>query len=181
MAADIRLANDIRLLFMARSAVKMVSGRAMNSLFARFTRLLMLALILSVAAVQPAAAQQDTGPSVLRDTETELLFKQMSLPLIQAAGLDPHNVNVVLLNDPEINAFVATGQTVYVQSGLLVATDNVDQLQGVVAHELGHVIAGDSIRSAGGAREATRNHHPLARPWRPPRSRPGPARPEWAS
>ncbi len=62
---------------------------------------------------------------------------------------------MVLLNDPEINAFVATGQTVYVQSGLLEATDNVNQLQGVVAHELGHVIAGDAIRSGQGRREAT--------------------------
>ncbi|HET7281762.1 MAG TPA: M48 family metalloprotease, partial [Sphingomicrobium sp.] len=94
-----------------------------------------------MATVQPALAQQqqDAGPSVLRDTETELLFKEMTLPLIRAAGLDPHSVNVVLLNDPEINAFVSTGQTVYVQSGLLEATDNVNQLQGVVAHELGHV------------------------------------------
>jgi predicted Zn-dependent protease len=136
----------------------MLSGRAMNSLFARLARLFMLALILVTAAVQPALAQQqqqDAGPSVLRDTETELLFKQMSLPLIRAGGLDPNSVNVVLLNDPEINAFVATGQTVYVQSGLLEATDNVNQLQGVVAHELGHVIAGDSIRSGQGAKEAT--------------------------
>ncbi len=31
----------------------------------------------------------------------------MSRPLIQAAGLDPANVKVVLVNDPEINAFVA--------------------------------------------------------------------------
>ena len=111
----------------------------MNSPLARFVRLVMVALVLVTASVQPAGAQSDAGPSVLRDTETELLFKQMSLPLIQAAGLDPRSVNVVLLNDSEINAFVATGQTVYIQSGLLEATDNVDQLQGVVAHELGHV------------------------------------------
>ena len=127
----------------------------MNAPFARLTRLLMLALMLSTLAVRPAFAQADSGPSVLRDTETELLFKQMSAPLIVAAGLDPRSVNVVLLNDPEINAFVATGQTVYVQSGLLEATDNVNQLQGVVAHELGHVIAGDAIRSGQGQREAT--------------------------
>jgi len=61
----------------------------------------------------------------------------------------------VLLNDPEINAFVATGQTVYVQSGLLEACDNVNQLQGVVAHELGHVVAGDAIRSGQGEKQAT--------------------------
>ena len=110
----------------------------------------MLALVLAVAAARPAAAQ-----SVLRDSETELLFRDISRPLITAAGLDPKSTNVALLNDPEINAFVATGQTVYIQSGLLVAADNVNQLQGVIAHELGHVAGGHSIRLASGASEAT--------------------------
>ena len=99
----------------------------------RLGRLLMLALLLAFAAARPAAAQ-----SVLRDSETELLFRDLSSPLITAAGLDPKATNVVLLNDQEINAFVATGQTVYIQSGLFVASDNVNQLQGVIAHELGH-------------------------------------------
>jgi len=115
----------------------------------------MMAVLLALATVRPAFAQGDSGPSVLRDTETELMFKEMARPLIVAGGLDPNSVNVVLLNDPEINAFVARGQIVYVQSGLLEATDNVNQLQGVVAHELGHVIAGDAIRAESGAKEAT--------------------------
>ena len=128
----------------------------MNSPIARFMRLVMLAVVLSMAAVRPAFAQQDdSGPSVLRDTETERLFNDMARPLVVAAGLDPNSVHVVLLNDPEINAFVATGQTVYVQSGLLEVTDNVNQLQGVVAHELGHVVAGDSIRAGQGMKQAT--------------------------
>jgi predicted Zn-dependent protease len=130
----------------------------MKSPLARFARLFMMAVLLVVATVQPALAQQDqgdAGPSVLRDTETELLFKDMSRPLIVAGGLDPNSVNVVLLNDPEINAFVATGQTVYLQSGLIQAADNVNQVQGVVAHELGHVIAGDAIRSGQGEKQAT--------------------------
>ena len=128
----------------------------MNSPLARLARLIMLVVVLSMAAVRPAFAQQEDGaPSVLRDTETERLFKDMSRPIIVAAGLYPNSVNVVLLNDPEINAFVATGQTVYVQSGLLEATDNLNQLQGVVAHELGHVVAGDAIRSGEGAKRAT--------------------------
>ena len=121
----------------------------------RFARLLMLALTLAVVGWQPVAAQQDSGPQVLRDTETELLFKDMSLPLVKAGGLDPNSVKVVLLNDPEINAFVSQGQTVYLQSGLIQAADNVNQVQGVVAHELGHVIAGDSIRSGQGEKQAT--------------------------
>jgi len=130
----------------------------MNSPVARFARAVMVALLLVVSVAQPAAAQDDSsggGPQILRDTESELLFKQMSQPLIVAAKLDPGSVNVVLLNDPEINAFVSQGQTVYIQSGLLLAADNVNQVQGVVAHELGHVVAGDAIRSQSGAKEAT--------------------------
>lgn len=128
----------------------------MKSALSRAMRAFMLALILTLSFAQTAAAtpDDDSGPSILRDTETELLFHDMSLPLIKAAGLDPEAVHVVLLNDPEINAFVATGQTVYVQSGLLLDCDNVNQLQGVVAHELGHVTAGDSIRSGEGERQA---------------------------
>jgi predicted Zn-dependent protease len=127
----------------------------MKSTVARSARLLMLALMLITASWQPALADDDSGPSILRDTETEQMFNAMSRPLMEAAGLDPASAHVVLLNDPEINAFVATGQTVYIQSGLLEAADNVNEVQGVVAHELGHVVAGDAIRSGQGARQAT--------------------------
>ena len=129
----------------------------MKSPVARFARLFMMVVLLAFATVQPAVAQSnsDSGPQVLRDTETELLFKDLSRPLIVAGGLAPNSVNVTLLNDPEINAFVSQGQTVYLQSGLIEAADNVNQVQGVVAHELGHVIAGDSIRSGQGEKQAT--------------------------
>ncbi|MEO7409782.1 MAG: M48 family metalloprotease, partial [Sphingomicrobium sp.] len=110
----------------------------------------MLGLVLVFAAIQPAAAQ-----SVLRDSETELLFRDMSRPLIQAAGLDPANVKIVLINDPEINAFVAGGQIVYIHSGLLTVADNANQVQGVIAHELGHVAGGHIIRIGEGAKAAT--------------------------
>ena len=116
----------------------------------RLVQLLMLGLVLFFAAARPAAAQ-----SLLRDSETELLFKDISDPLIEAAGLDPKSVKVVLINDPEINAFVAQGQVVYIHSGLLTASDNVNQLQGVIAHELGHVAGGHAIRIYDGANKAT--------------------------
>ena len=122
----------------------------MHAPLLRLVRLLMAALVLGLALVQPASAQ-----SILRDSETEVLFKDISKPLIEAAGLNPGSVDIVLLNDPEINAFVATGQKVYIQSGLLTSADNVNQLQGVIAHELGHVAGGHAIRIQEGAGEAT--------------------------
>lgn len=100
---------------------------------------------LALIAAQPALAQ-----SVLRDTETEAFFHDMAAPLISAAGLDPENVRVVLLNDPQINAFVAGGQTVYVNSGLIEAADKASEVQGVVAHELGHIAGGHIIRQGEG-------------------------------
>ena len=111
---------------------------------------LRIATTLAAAALtlQSAAAQ-----SILRDAETEALFRDISAPLIKAAGLDPANVDIVLINDPSINAFVAGGQAVYVNSGLINAADNANQVQGVIAHELGHVAGGHAI-SGGGAQAA---------------------------
>jgi predicted Zn-dependent protease len=62
---------------------------------------------------------------------------------------------VLVINNPEINAFVAGGQYVWVHSGLIAQADNVNQLQGVVAHELGHIEGGHIIRSGEGIKEAT--------------------------
>ncbi|HXG98980.1 MAG TPA: M48 family metalloprotease [Sphingomicrobium sp.] len=123
----------------------------MNLQASRLVRLLMLALALALAAAPPATAQ-----SILRDSETELLFREISKPIIEAAGLQPSNVRIVLINDPEINAFVSSGQAVYIHSGLLTATDNANQLQGVIAHELGHVVGGHAIRIKEGSGNATR-------------------------
>jgi predicted Zn-dependent protease len=113
-------------------------------------RLLMLLLVSFAAAARPAAAQ-----SILRDAETEALFRDMSRPLIEAAELRPENVQVVLIGDKSINAFVAGGQIVYLHSGLITAADNANEVQGVIAHELGHITGGHIIRGSEGAKAAT--------------------------
>ncbi len=97
-------------------------------------------LALSSLIAQPAAAE-----SILRDTETEAVLRDMTRPLIIAAGLDPRNVEIIIVNDPSINAFVAGGQVVFVNSGLITVADNANQVQGVVAHELGHMAGGHAV------------------------------------
>lgn len=112
---------------------------------------LCLALILSFCLLaRPAMAQQ-----ILRDAETEAFLMDISNPLIRAAGLDPRNAQVLLINDPSINAFVAGGQIVWIHSGLFTSADNVNQIQGVIAHELGHIEGGHVIRSSEGMKAAT--------------------------
>ncbi len=97
----------------------------------------MFALLLLVCVANPVAAQ-----SILRDAESEALLADMSRDIIRAANLSPANVRIVVLNDPSINAFVAGGQTVYIHSGLIDAASNANEVQGVIAHELGHITGG---------------------------------------
>ncbi|NKJ00183.1 M48 family metalloprotease [Novosphingobium sp. SG707] len=101
-------------------------------------------LAVCLLATTPAAAQ-----SVLRDAETEALFRDMASPLVRAAGLDPKNVDIVLVNDSSINAFVAGGQAVYIHSGLINEASSALEVQGVIAHELGHVVGGHAIDDRG--------------------------------
>jgi predicted Zn-dependent protease len=116
-----------------------------------FTARLAFLLILSFGlAARPAAAQ-----SILRDAETEAMFKDIAKPILEAAGLRPDNVQIVLLQDKSINAFVAGGQIVYIHSGLIAAADNANEVQGVIAHEVGHITGGHVIRIQEGMKVAT--------------------------
>ena len=113
-------------------------------------RLFAAAALACLALAQPAHAQ-----SILRDAETETLLADMTAPLITAAGLRPADVKVVLVNDDSINAFVAGGQIVYVHSGTLQAAKTANEVQGVIAHELGHITGGHVSLAGRGAQEAT--------------------------
>jgi len=102
----------------------------------------MLAVCVSfVIAAQPVAAQ-----SILRDAETEQLLLDLAAPIIEASELEPGNVELVLINDGSINAFVAGGQAIYVHSGLINEAETANEVQGVLAHELGHITAGHAVR-----------------------------------
>ena len=104
----------------------------------------------ALLAAQPAAAQ-----SILRDTETEAFFQDLAAPVVKAADLPAKNVDIALLSDRSINAFVAGGQAIYVHSGLIEKADTAAEVQGVLAHELGHITGGHIIRQGEGAKAAT--------------------------
>jgi predicted Zn-dependent protease len=110
--------------------------------------------VLAVLAALSLVAQPASAQSVLRDAETEALLNDLAAPLVQAAGLAPGNVEIVLVGDPSINAFVAGGQAVYIHSGLIEAADSAEEVQGVIAHELGHVTGGHVISSSQGMANA---------------------------
>ncbi|MBR4931737.1 MAG: M48 family metalloprotease [Alphaproteobacteria bacterium] len=87
--------------------------------------------------------------SVIRDTETEGVILTYIRQIFKAAGLNPNNAQVVLVNDSSINAFVAGGQAIFVHSGLITTAKTVDDLIFVLAHETGHIVGGHIVRGQG--------------------------------
>jgi len=93
-----------------------------------------------------AAAQLGPGESLIRDTEIEEVLRRDSIPVFQAAGIDPKGIQIVLIGAKEPNAAAGPG-VMMVTTSLILQADNPNQLQGVIAHEVGHLAGGHSFRS----------------------------------
>lgn len=105
-----------------------------------------------VAAMTLTAFAQ--AQSLIRDAEIEEMLSDFSTPIIRAAGLNPNNVDIFIVNDSSLNAFVTRGQNIFFHTGLINESGNPNQLKGVIAHEVGHIAGGHIVRSDYGARSA---------------------------
>lgn len=110
---------------------------------------------LSVVFAAQAFAQADKPLSFIRDTEIENYLRDLGRPIMQAAGLPLSNVSFVLVNDNNLNAFVAGGMNIYFNTGLLLQAANPDQLIGVLAHETGHIAGGHLVRGRAAMEKAS--------------------------
>lgn len=109
----------------------------------------MIAAFTLLMAAIPAQAQ-----SLIRDTEIEDMLKDFATPIVQAAGLNPESVDIYIVNDQTLNAFVTRGQNVFFHTGILTEFDTPNQLKGVMAHEVGHIASGHLARSGQSTRGA---------------------------
>lgn len=105
---------------------------------------LSMILALSLTLAMPVSAQAARG--VIRDAEIENLLREYLNPIFKAAGLKPRAIQMILIDDGSINAFVAGGQRIFIHTGLLLATKNPNQIIGVLAHETGHIAGGHLAR-----------------------------------
>jgi predicted Zn-dependent protease len=84
--------------------------------------------------------------SLIRDTEIEAILKADSKPILEAAGINPDSIEILIIGSRELNAFAGPGRMGFF-TGLILESENPNQLQGVIAHEVGHLAAGHSARS----------------------------------
>jgi len=113
------------------------------------------ALVLLAAFATPRWAAAQDAPGLIRDAEIENLVRDYATPLWKAAGLDADFVKVYLVNDQQINAFVAGGQRLFINTGLLMKADRPNMVIGVIAHETGHMAGGHLLRIQDALEDAT--------------------------
>src|SRR5690348_14596939 len=105
-----------------------------------------MVLAVPVRSFAPARAQEDAGdkggPPIVRDAEIEQLLKDYTQPILRAAGLANQNVRVVIINDPQFNAFVMDGRHIFINTGALLQAETPNEVIGVLAHETGHMAGG---------------------------------------
>ncbi len=103
---------------------------------------------LMVSVLVPAQVSAAAEPRIIiRDTEIENAISTWSEDVLRAGGMSGDQVRFVLIQSPDINAFVAGGANIFIYTGLIGKTDNPQELVGVIAHELGHIAGGHLSRT----------------------------------
>lgn len=101
----------------------------------------------AAAAVLASAmlALSASAQGLIRDTEIEATLREWTNPILEVAGLVPEDVQIFIINDPSLNAFVANGQRIHMHTGLLIEAENAAQIKGVIGHETCHIACGHTV------------------------------------
>jgi len=108
-------------------------------------RTLLKATLLALATLTISVTATAQG---LRDAEIEAILREFTDPILEAANLVPEDVNIYIIQDPSLNAFVTGGQNIFIHTGLIIRAETPGQLKGVIAHETGHIAGAHGARRA---------------------------------
>ena len=101
-----------------------------------------LAVLVMLGALLPTEAK---AQRIIRDAEIEDTIRIYATPIFQAAGLSPRSINVYIVQDRSLNAFVTNGLQMFIHTGLLMESEDPLQVIGVIAHETGHIAGGHIV------------------------------------
>ena len=92
------------------------------------------------------ARQMRAQGVVLEDPEASDYIQEIGHSLSSHAEEGQHKFNYFVVRDPVINAFAMPGGFIAINSGLIMATRNENELAGVMAHETAHVTQRHLVR-----------------------------------
>jgi predicted Zn-dependent protease len=125
----------------------------LNSITGGARRLLPLAAVIAAAASsgcaastkgevqmgQQAAAQATHSLPMVTDPDINRYITVLGDSLAAVADTRDLEWHFYVVDSPEINAFALPGGFVFVNRGLIERVDSLDELAGVIGHEIGHV------------------------------------------
>ena len=127
-----------------------------SSFFQRFSIAVSVCFLLSALfPSQPRAMthkeERELGEKVLQevrrvwpliqDPAVNEYVNNIGKRILKTMETQPFEYEFYVLNTPDINAFAVPGGKVFLNSGMILLVDKEDELAGVMAHEIGHVVA----------------------------------------
>ncbi|SDI03479.1 M48 family metalloprotease [Lutimaribacter saemankumensis] len=109
-----------------------------------------VATALTVTLALPAQAR-----GLIRDPDIEHALGELARPVLNAAGLSPGQVRIMVIDDSSLNAFIVDNRHIFIHSGMLLKLDSPAQVQAVIAHEAAHIQNGHIARRLQSAQAAS--------------------------
>ena len=77
---------------------------------------------------------------IIRDAEIEFFLQEIILSISKNLKKESQNFYPRIILNDNYNAFVTGSNKIYVSSGLINKAKSINEIQGVIAHEIGHLI-----------------------------------------
>lgn len=86
------------------------------------------------------------GKNVVEDKNILSQLEKITSPLVAAVEDKDFKFSFTIVEDPTLNAYALPGGAVVIHSGLILEADNVNEVAGVLAHEISHVTRRHHVR-----------------------------------
>lgn len=84
---------------------------------------------------------------VLENSDLNKAVDIIKRRLVENIKDNPFELDIIIIDSPMVNAVAFPGGLIVIFSGLIRISDNPEELSSIIAHELGHVIARDSVKA----------------------------------
>jgi predicted Zn-dependent protease len=98
-----------------------------------------------VAMGKDDAAQVESEMPIVHDTVVDQFITKLGRSMASHTNRGALDWHFTVVNSPEVNAFALPGGFVYVNRGAIEQADRLDELAGVMGHEIGHVVRRHSV------------------------------------
>ena len=103
---------------------------------------LIISIFLVIFSCNAYSAQKNI---IIRDAEIEYFLYKVILTVSDGYIRNNQPFQPVLISNNEYNAFVTGSNKIFINTGLINKSKSINEIQGVLAHEIGHLILNHHI------------------------------------